>query len=232
MRVRQLHRRTRFPFFSEVTFPTVNGKRTRIEKFIPDGSPTVVDHPPSGWANFDEETDSLSTEINDVPLSRVNTSAISQCVEGRTTRLVRTRGPFRSVIGYYGTNNYYQADSSYPACENVFLYSSDTFGLEFDPDLSTLVPKRLPFYGAASPPPPPPPRKDMCGCDCNTIATIVESQVFGLDKGIKDHVDQRTIEELKAINKMLQGMKINLDLQPVIDRLNQVEANLWNGVGG
>jgi hypothetical protein len=231
MRVRQLHRRARFPSRSEVTFPVVNGERTRIEKFIPDGAPTVVDYPPSGWANFDEETDSLSTEIVIRPLSRAPTSAVALCSEGRTTRLVRTRGQFRSVIGYYGTNNYYQADGSYDACENIFLDTSDTFGLEFDPDLSTLAPKRLSFYGAASPPPPPP-RKDMCGCDCNTIATIMEDKVFGLDRGIKNHIDQRTIEELKAINKMLQGMKVNLDLQPVIDRLNQVEANLWNGVGG
>lgn len=79
--------------------------------------------------------------------------------------------------------------------------------------------------------PPPPPGKNMCGCDCNTIATIVEDKICGLDKGIKNHIDQRTLEELKAVNKMLQGMKIDLNLQPIIDRLNEVEANLWNGAG-
>lgn len=77
--------------------------------------------------------------------------------------------------------------------------------------------------------PPPPPGKNMCGCDCNTIATIIEERLANQNKPIKDHIDQRTIEQLKTINKMLQGMKIDLDLQPVIDRLNEVEANLWNG---
>jgi hypothetical protein len=96
----------------------------------------------------------------------------------------------------------------------------------------SLDPSPDPFYsGLASPPPPPPKRKKMC-CDCNTIATIVEDKIAGRDKAIKDHIDQRTIEELKAINKMLQGMQIDLNLQPVIDRLNQVEANLWNGPTG
>ena len=72
----------------------------------------------------------------------------------------------------------------------------------------------------------------MCGCDCNTIATIIEDKIANQNKPIKDHIDQRTIEQLRAINKMLQGMEITLDLQPVIDRLNQVEANLWNGPRG
>jgi hypothetical protein len=69
----------------------------------------------------------------------------------------------------------------------------------------------------------------MCGCDCNTIATIIEERLAAQNKPIKDHIDQRTIEQLRAINKMLQGMTIDLDLQPVIDRINEVEANLWNG---
>ena len=86
------------------------------------------------------------------------------------------------------------------------------------------------FGGNAAPPPPP--RKNMCGCDCNTIATIIEERLAGQNKPIKDHIDQRTIEQLKAINKMLQGMSIDLDLQPVIDRINEVEANLWNGSQG
>lgn len=84
------------------------------------------------------------------------------------------------------------------------------------------------FLGTAAPPPPLPPKKMDC-CDCNTIATIIEERLASQNKPIKDHIDQRTIEQLQAINKMLQGMKIDLDLQPVIDRLNEVEANLWNG---
>jgi len=86
------------------------------------------------------------------------------------------------------------------------------------------------FGGNAAPPPPP--RKNMNCCDCNTIATIIEERLASQNKPIKDHIDQRTIEQLKTINKMLQGMTIDLDLQPVIDRLNEVEANLWNGPRG
>lgn len=86
------------------------------------------------------------------------------------------------------------------------------------------------FGGNAAPPPPP--GKDMCGCDCNTIATIIEDKIANINRDVKNHIDQRTIEELKAVNKMLQGMNISLNLQPVIDRLNEVEANLWNGPGG
>jgi hypothetical protein len=90
-------------------------------------------------------------------------------------------------------------------------------------------PVSSPFLsGTASPPPPG--NKNMC-CDCNTIATIVEDKIIRQNEAIKDHIDRRTREELQVINKMLQGMNIKLDLQPVIDRLNQVEANLWNGAG-
>lgn len=88
----------------------------------------------------------------------------------------------------------------------------------------------LVYRGTAAPPPPPP--KKMNCCDCNTIATIIEERLAQENKPIKDHIDQRTIEQLRSINKMLQGMTIDLNLQPVIDRLNEVEANLWNGPRG
>ena len=109
-------------------------------------------------------------------------------------------------------------------------------GICYLPDRTTRPPLALQppasqiYLGNAAPPPPPP--KNMCGCDCNTIATIIEERLVGQNKPIKDHIDQRTIEQLKAVNKMLQGMKIDLDLQPVIDRINEVEANLWNGPQG
>lgn len=73
---------------------------------------------------------------------------------------------------------------------------------------------------------------DPCCIDYNVVATIIEDKIANIDRDIKDHIDRRTIEELKAVNKMLQGMQIDLNLQPVIDRLNQVEANLWNGPRG
>jgi hypothetical protein len=87
--------------------------------------------------------------------------------------------------------------------------------------------------GDASPPPPPP--KNMCGCDCNTVASIMAEYMAEKQRlldAIKSHVDMRTLEQLKYINKMLQDIDINLDLQPVIDELKRVEANLWNGING
>jgi hypothetical protein len=70
-------------------------------------------------------------------------------------------------------------------------------------------------------------------CDCNTIATIIAENAIAEIKqhqATRDLIDRRTLDGLREINKMLQGMQINLDLQPVIDRLNQLEANLWNGL--
>jgi hypothetical protein len=109
----------------------------------------------------------------------------------------------------------------------TIIYSSCSVPASKNPPSPT---PNLIYKGTASPPPPP--GKKMCGCDCNTIATIIEERLAAQNKPIKDHIDQRTIEQLKAINKMLQGMTIDLDLQPVIDRINEVEANLWNGLGG
>ncbi len=109
---------------------------------------------------------------------------------------------------------------------SFFTVDSSTRSRCFSPPPS---PSPSPSLGGNASPPPPPGKQDMCGCDCNTIATIIEERLASQNKPIKDHIDQRTIEQLKAINKMLQGMAIDLDLQPVIDRLNELEANLWNG---
>jgi hypothetical protein len=122
----------------------------------------------------------------------------------------------------------YVGPGSEAVLESFFTVDSATRARCFSPPPS---PSPSPSLGGNASPPPPP-GKNMCGCDCNTIATIVEDKVCGVDKGIKNHIDQRTIEELKAVNKMLQNMKIDLNLQPIIDRLNQVEANLWNGPTG
>lgn len=92
---------------------------------------------------------------------------------------------------------------------------------------------RFCLSGDASPPPPPP--KNMCGCDCNTIASIIAEQMVEKQKlldAIKDHIDMRTIEQLRHTNTMLQGIDIDLDIQPVIDELKRVEKNLWNGING
>lgn len=89
------------------------------------------------------------------------------------------------------------------------------------------------FPGNASPPPPPP--RKMCGCDCNTIASIIAEHMAEKQRlldAIKQHIDSRAIEQLEHINKMLQDMEMNVDLQPVIDELKRVERTLWNGVSG
>ncbi len=91
----------------------------------------------------------------------------------------------------------------------------------------TPTPKIL-FLGNAAPPPPPP--KKMNCCDCNTIATIIESQMMARDKlfeNLKDHIDQRIKEEIVIHGKQLEALEV--DLQPVIDRINESESNLWNG---
>ncbi|MCC3405182.1 MAG: hypothetical protein JGK17_06220 [Microcoleus sp. PH2017_10_PVI_O_A] len=133
---------------------------------------------------------------------------------------------------HYSLSSWFESFYNYSLGTNwdYFEVDNPTRSRCFSPPPSPSPSPSPSFGGNASPPPPP--GKNMCGCDCNTIATIVEDKIAGRDKLIKDHIDQRTIEELKAINKMLQGMKIDLNLQPVIDRLNQVEANLWNGAGG
>lgn len=90
-----------------------------------------------------------------------------------------------------------------------------------------------PFLGTASPPPPPP--RNMCGCDCNTIASIIAEQMAEKQRlldAIKEHIDTRTLEQLSHINKMLQGIDMDLDLQPIIDEIKRAEANLWNGISG
>lgn len=87
--------------------------------------------------------------------------------------------------------------------------------------------------GTASPPPPSP--RNMCGCDCNTIASIIAEQMAEKQRlldAIKEHVDVRTLEQLNHINKMLQDIDMDLDLQPVIDEIKRAEANLWNGISG
>ena len=89
-------------------------------------------------------------------------------------------------------------------------------------------PSLIIYSGVSSPPPPPP--KNMNCCDYNTIATIIESQMMARDKlfeNLKDHIDQRIKEEITIHGKQLEALEV--DLQPVIDRINESESNLWNG---
>lgn len=118
-----------------------------------------------------------------------------------------------------GSNDYFTID---PATRSrCFSGTAST------PPLSPIL------RGTASPPPPPP--RNMCGCDCNTIASIIAEQMVEKQRlldAIKEHVDVRTLEQLNHINKMLQDIDMDLDLQPVIDEIKRAEANLWNGISG
>lgn len=97
----------------------------------------------------------------------------------------------------------------------------------YPPTPAPVLPNLI-YLGTAAPPPPPP--KNMNCCSCNTIASILESQLVQRDKlfeNLKDHIDQRIKEEITIHGKQLESLEV--DLQPVIDRINLAENNLWNG---
>lgn len=90
------------------------------------------------------------------------------------------------------------------------------------------------YLGTAAPPPPPP--KNMNCCDCNTIATIVESQMMAqllaeqkLFEELKDHIDKRSLEIIIKDLEHLRALDFEEFLKAVIKRINEVESNLWNG---
>lgn len=86
-----------------------------------------------------------------------------------------------------------------------------------------------PYLGIAA---PPPPKRKMNCCDCNTISSIIEAHLIAqlkpLGEQLKDHIDQRTKEEIEIHRQQLEALEV--DLQPVIDRINETEKNLWNGI--
>lgn len=178
-----------------------------------------------------------ASEMDSVDTSNVVLSSIDNDVNvgGMTyaaSRIVKLEFIWPNRTRSYGVSEYYSKSSS----QDRFPVGSVVYSIDFDPDLSTLTPSIiLPDSGS---PPPPPPRK-MCGCDCNTISTIVSERMNELIAqkqkqfdAIRDHVDVRTIEQLQQINKMLQNIEINADLQPIIDEIKRAEANLWNGING
>lgn len=129
---------------------------------------------------------------------------------------------------------WHQYCQSSSICSNIDYFTIDPgtrsrcFSLSAPPPPPSLI-----LRGTASPPPPPP--RKMCGCDCNTIASIIAEHMAEKQRlldAIRDHVDMRAIEQLKHINKMLQDIDMDLDLQPVIDEIKRAEKNLWNGISG
>lgn len=127
-------------------------------------------------------------------------------------------------------------DNSIGTRWDYYEVDSDTRARCFSLFLSPSPPPPAPsFPGIASPPPPPPRKIKMCGCDCNTIASIIAEHMAEKQRlldAIKEHIDSRAVEQLQHINKMLQDIDMNLDLQPVIDEIKRLEQNLWNGIDG
>jgi hypothetical protein len=126
----------------------------------------------------------------------------------------------RGIVAFNAslTNGYF-----YGASSGYTIYSIVT---QWQPS-----PSSSPYLGNGSSPPLG--KNKMC-CDCNTIATIVEfknleflAKLQKLFENVKDHVDQRTKEEVNIHAKQLESLE--LDLQPILNRLNEAESNLWNG---
>ncbi|MEG4529881.1 hypothetical protein [Microcoleus sp. D2_18a_D3] len=141
-------------------------------------------------------------------------------------------GGFEKDLYSYIKNqfNYYYDDGFQRVATSYKLIYSNCPNSSTSPNVPPSAPTLI-YFGTAAPPPPPP--KDMPCCDCNVIATIMaENTITELKQheATREHIDRRTIEGLREINKMLQGMNFNMNLQPIIDRLNELEANLWNGL--
>ncbi len=138
---------------------------------------------------------------------------------------VNLDGVYGTLLDYYKTIDYLAAVGDY------FTIDHDTRSRCFSPSAPPPPPSLI-FRGTAS---PPPPRRKMCGCDCNTIASIIAEHMAEKQRlldAIKEHIDSRAIEQLKHINKMLQDIDMDLDLQDVINEIKRVEKNLWNGING
>jgi bacterioferritin (cytochrome b1) len=74
-------------------------------------------------------------------------------------------------------------------------------------------------------------------CDCNTIATIVENQAIAqlraqekLVENLKDHIDKRALEIIIKDLEHLKALDFEQFLKAILQRVNESEANSWNGV--
>lgn len=106
-----------------------------------------------------------------------------------------------------------------------------------DPDFQTVSCDPPRYLGNASPPPPPPRRKKMSCCSCNDVATIVENQSIlqlraqeKLVENLKDHIDKRALEIIIKDVEHLKALDFEEFLKAIMQRINESEANLWNGV--
>jgi hypothetical protein len=99
-------------------------------------------------------------------------------------------------------------------------------------------PSPPPIYRGRGTPPPSPAKNRMSNCcDCNTIATIVEYQALAqvraqqkLVEELKDHIDKRALEIIVKHLEHLQALDFEDALKFILNRINQSEANQWNGI--
>lgn len=225
MQVCQMVARVEYPFDAFNIFE--NGQWRTI--FLSTGSP-IRSSPQniSGWHSVSIESKDWTHRVVDnfVLLGKVGSPNKLDYGIGKGFEF-KVAYRFSNSTFFHGVNHWYIDAEE----QGIIPRDTRIYWMEFDPDLSTLDPNNILLLGTAAPPPPPP--KDMPCCDCNVIATIIaENAIAELKQheATREHIDRRTIEGLREINKMLQGMNFSLNLQPIIDRLNELEANLWNGL--
>jgi hypothetical protein len=74
-------------------------------------------------------------------------------------------------------------------------------------------------------------------CDCNTIASIIENQALAqlrvqekLVENLKDHIDKRALEIIIKDLEHLKALDFEQFLKVILQRVNESESNLWNGI--
>ncbi len=77
----------------------------------------------------------------------------------------------------------------------------------------------------------------MSCCDCNTIATIVENNSIAqlraqekLVENLKDHIDKRALEIIIKDLQHLKALDFEQFLKVILQRINESESNIWNGI--
>jgi len=94
-----------------------------------------------------------------------------------------------------------------------------------------------PIYRGGGVPPPSNRRKEMQCCNCNDIATIVENQAIvqlraqqKLVEDLKNHIDARALEIIIKNLEHLKALNFEDFLKVILNRINETESNLWNGI--
>jgi hypothetical protein len=174
-------------------------------------------------------------------------SGTSQWQQGRTTDFISSAGP--AGLGGSEDEVYRILDGYSSESRRITPYFTEIYTRTYNIIYSTCsvsptptpppAPSPIIYRGNGS---SPPPRKKMSNCcDCNTIATIVESQSIAqlraqlraqekLVESLKDHIDKRALEIIIKDLEHLKALDFEQFLKAILQRVNESEANLWNGV--